>query len=328
MFTYDLAIIGGGVAGFSAAINAASEGLKTIIIEKDLYGLGGQAGSATLIENVLGYPNGISGEQLIFNARLQADKFGVHGTSFQEVNHIYKDTDDQTFQLVTKTSSCFISKAVLVTAGLEWKELGVDMKGLLGRGIQYGSPSLNKDYGHKTIMVIGGANSAGQAAMYAASCSDSKVILVLRGEQKTGTMSHYLQQRVLNCPNLTICTQAELVSVDGDTRVREAVVMCKDEKVTYQVDEIFILIGAQPSTEWLKGIERDEAGFIKTYGRTDHLNIGFFETNVSGLFAAGDVRSGAVRRVSNAMGEGAAAVNDIHKYLKYRLTKLKINQAI
>lgn len=323
MFNYDLAVIGGGVAGLSAAINAASEGLKTIILEKDLYGLGGQAGSATLIENFIGYPNGVTGQELIKAAAAQASKFGVHASSYQEVNHIYKDTDDLTFQITTKSSSSFRSKAVLITAGLQWKELGVDMKGLIGRGIQYGSPSLTKDYSDKTVMIVGGANSAGQAAMFVANCPESKVILVMRGEEKTGTMSHYLSQRVVMCSNLSICNGAELVSVEGDTRLRKAVTCCRGELIEHEVDEIFILIGATPSTDWLPGLSKDEQGFIKSYGNTDHLNIGFYETNVGGIFVAGDVRSGAVRRVSNAIGEGAAAVNDIHRYLKMRLIKLK-----
>lgn len=316
---YDLAIIGGGVAGLSAAINASSEGLKTLVVDKADH-FGGQAGSATLIENFLGHPNGITGKNLISASVAQAAKFGTNFKLSCEIDHVTPILARRSlvYELHSSSSRATVARSILITAGLQWRPLntrnGIDKH--IGRGVQYGSPSLTENYSGKTIVIVGGANSAGQAAMFLAQCTNTQVILVIRVENKTGTMSHYLSERILACPNLTICTESELIDIEGEERVEGVTVLCKGEEVKFAADEVFILIGAQPRTNWINHlVEQDAAGFIKT-GRDVDLHSAFYSTSQSGIFAAGDVRHRAVRRVSNAVGEGAAAINDIHNYLR------------
>lgn len=319
--TYDLAIIGGGVAGLSAAINASSEGIKTIIVDKGSFG--GQAGSATLIENVLGYPNGVTGKELINNALAQALKFGTDFKGNFSIENLVQNLQDLTFQLHSDEETV-VAKSVLITAGLAWRPLETcNANQYIGRGVAYGSPSITDNYEGQTIAIVGGANSAGQAAMFLASCPNAKVILIVRAEKETGTMSHYLAERVTKCENLTICTEAEVMELYGEDKLESIKIVCKGETQTIQVDKLFILIGAKPRTGWLRGmLDMDAAGFIKTgrdvnrYCKINTTDYGFYETALLGVFAAGDVRYGAVRRVSNALGEGASAVNDIHKYLQ------------
>jgi thioredoxin reductase (NADPH) len=327
MKIYDLAIIGGGVAGLSAAINASSEGLKTIILNKGEK-WGGQAGSATLIENFIGWPDGITGANLVSLSIAQAAKFGCEFKTF-EVSHI--TLLNKKFLLTDingQTSGDIRAKAVLITAGLEWKSLETcNVQQFMGKGVHYGSPSLNESYDGKHIAIVGAANSAGQAAMYLSQCPKTDVTLIIRSERGTASMSQYLADRIAACPNISVCSDAEVIEAHGLDKLESISFRCQGELQNKFMDEMYILIGAKPKTGWMDGlVMKDANGFIKTgqhlfphqsgYHEHDLAGAMQYQTATDGIFAAGDVRHGSVRRVANAVGEGASAINNIHKYLR------------
>jgi thioredoxin reductase (NADPH) len=319
---FDLAIIGGGPAGLSAAINAASEGIKTVVLDKAPR-FGGQAGHSSLIENYLGFPEGISGEELTRRSVQQAAKMGTQFINPFQVEYLQKVTGG--FD-IHSNRTLVNAKSVLITAGLEWKTLdALNIGRFMGMGVEYGSPKLLEDFTGKTIAIVGGANSAGQAAMFLQSCPNCKVILIIRNEKKTGTMSYYLSKRIFHCPNITILNESEVKMCMGDIKLHSILVENKGLSKKYSVDKMYVLMGAEPHTGWLKSsdVHMNQEGFVHTGFQiwngidSDHDGKALqYETSINGIFAAGDIRAGAVRRVSNAVGEGASAVNDIHKYLQ------------
>jgi len=323
---YDLAIVGGGPAGLAAAVYGASEGLHTVIIEKEAPG--GQAGMSSRIENYLGFPTGLSGGDLARRAVVQAQRFGVEILSPQEAIALRTEGSYRILKLADGNEiSCH---ALMIASGVQWRRLaapGIDR--LQGAGIYYGGGATEAlSCKGETVYIIGGANSAGQAAMNFAKFADRVVILV-RGESLSSTMSQYLIDQIERTPNISLWKHASVVEAHGDSHLEEISVLCSDTGQTERVpaSAMFIFIGALPSTEWLKDtVERDERGFILTgpdllwdgerpKGWTLERDPFLLETNIPGLFAVGDVRHGSVKRVASGVGEGSVAVQFIHQYL-------------
>jgi thioredoxin reductase (NADPH) len=323
---YDLAIIGGGPAGLAAAVYGASEGLKTVMIEREAPG--GQAGMSSRIENYLGFPTGLSGGDLARRAVVQAQRFGVEILSPQEAVSVRTEGSYRIIKLADGNEiSCH---ALMVATGVQWRRLaapGVDK--LQGAGIYYGGGATEAlSCKGEIIYVVGGANSAGQAAMNFAKYAE-RVVLLVRGEGLAATMSQYLIDQIEQTHNIQIWTHASVAEVHGDTRLEEISVLCSDTDKVERVpaSSMFIFIGALPRTEWLAGlVERDDRGFILT--GPDLIRDGerpkgwaldrdpfLLETNVPGIFAVGDVRHGSVKRVASGVGEGSVAVQFIHQYL-------------
>jgi thioredoxin reductase (NADPH) len=323
---YDLAIIGGGPAGLAAAVYGASEGLHTVMVEREAPG--GQAGMSSRIENYLGFPTGLSGGDLARRAVVQAQRFGVEILSPQEALNVRTEGSYRIIRLAD--GSEFSCHALLVATGVQWRRLeasGIDR--LQGAGVYYGGGATEAlSCKGETIHVVGGANSAGQAAMNFAKYAERVVILV-RGEGLAATMSQYLIDQIQRTPNIQIWTHASVAEVHGDKRLEEISVLCSDTNKIERVPatSMFIFIGALPRTDWLAGVvERDDRGFILTgpdlmrsgerpKGWTLERDPFLLETNVPGIFAVGDVRHGSVKRVASGVGEGSVAVQFIHQYL-------------
>lgn len=323
---YDLAIVGGGPAGLAAAVYGASEGLHTVIVEREAPG--GQAGMSSRIENYLGFPSGLSGGDLARRAVVQAQRFNVEILAPQECVGIRVEGPYRIVKLVDAGEiSCH---ALMIATGVQWRRLeapGVDR--LQGAGIYYGGGA-NEALSCKNeiVYVVGGANSAGQAAMNFAKYAERVVILV-RGKSLSSTMSQYLIDQINQTSNIQVWAHASVAEAHGETHLEEISVLCSDTNKIERVpaSAMFIFIGALPRTDWLANvIARDERGFILT--GPDLMHEGqhpkgwpldrdpyLLETNVPGIFAVGDVRHGSVKRVASGVGEGSVAVQFIHQYL-------------
>jgi thioredoxin reductase (NADPH) len=323
---YDLAIVGGGPAGLAAAVYGASEGLHTVIVEREAPG--GQAGMSSRIENYLGFPTGLSGGDLARRAVVQAKRFGVEILSPQEVTAVRTEGPYRILKLADNSEiSCH---ALMVASGVQWRRLdapGVDR--LQGAGVYYGGGATEAlSCKGEIIYVVGGANSAGQAAMNFAKYAD-KVVILVRGSSLSSTMSKYLIDQIQQTPKIQLWTHASVAEVHGDSHLEEISVLCSDTNKVERVpaNSVFIFIGALPQTDWLGDlVERDERGFILTgpdliragdhpKGWTLDRDPFLLETNVPGVFAVGDVRHGSVKRVASGVGEGSVAVQFIHQYL-------------
>jgi thioredoxin reductase (NADPH) len=323
---YDLAIVGGGPAGLAAAVYGASEGLHTVMIEREAPG--GQAGMSARIENYLGFPMGLSGGDLARRAVVQAQRFGVEILSPQEAVGIRTEGPYRIIKLADGNEiSCH---ALMIATGVQWRRLeapGIDR--LQGAGVYYGGGATEAlSCKGEIVYVVGGANSAGQAAMNFAKYADRVVILV-RGSSLSSTMSQYLIDQIKEVANIEVWAHGSVAEAHGGTHLEEISVLCSDTNKVERVpaNAMFIFIGALPRTEWLaKVVERDERGFILTgpdliregqhpKGWTLDRDPFLLETNVPGLFAVGDVRHGSVKRVASGVGEGSVAVQFIHQYL-------------
>ena len=321
---YDLIIIGAGPAGLAAAVYGASEGLKTVIVEREA--AGGQAGMSSRIENYLGFPNGLSGSDLARRAMTQARRFGTELLLTDEVMGL----NDQPGSLgVTLGDSTEIrGHCVVIATGVSYRRLtipGADQ--LTGRGIYYGAGiSEAASVRGEDIHIIGGANSAGQAAIYFSNVARSVTMLV-RGQGLSGSMSHYLVEQIEHTPNIHLRFNSSVEHVVGEDRLEAIVVKdsTTNECTTEEASALFVFIGALPRTDWLNDrVMRDEKGFVLTgpdllaKGRPKSWTLDrdpyLLETNIPGVFAAGDVRYGSGKRVATAVGEGAMAVMTIWQY--------------
>ncbi|HWZ54904.1 MAG TPA: FAD-dependent oxidoreductase [Verrucomicrobiae bacterium] len=323
---YDMAIVGGGPAGLAAAVYGASEGLHTVMVEREAPG--GQAGMSSRIENYLGFPTGLSGGDLARRGVVQAQRFGVEILSPQEATAIRIEGPYRIIKLADGSEiSCH---ALMIATGVQWRRLdapGIDR--LQGAGVYYGGGATEAiSCKGETVYVIGGANSAGQAAMNFAKYAE-KVVILVRGSSLSSTMSQYLIDQVKEMPNISVWAHASVAEAHGSTRLEEISVLCSDSNTTERVpaSSMFIFIGALPRTDWLAGVvERDDRGFLltgpdlivdghppKTW--TLERDPFLLETNVPGIFAVGDVRHGSVKRVASGVGEGSVAVQFIHQYL-------------
>lgn len=322
---YDLVVVGAGPAGLAAGVYGASEGLRTVLIERQAPG--GQAGSSSRIENYLGFPTGLSGTELARRAIAQTHKFGAEILAPQEVTKVRVDGQ---YRFVTLSDGSELScHTLLIASGVSYRRLdvpGIDK--LIGAGVYYGAAITEASACQgENVFIVGAGNSAGQAAMHLSKYAAS-VTLVVRGESLHKTMSKYLIDQIEETKNINVKLLTQVVKAWGEDKLEAlTLVNSQDEMETLPANAIFTFIGALPHTQWLDGIlERDERGFILTgselirdgkrpKGWTLARNPFLLETSVPGIFAAGDVRHQSVKRVGSAVGEGAIAVQLIHQYL-------------
>ncbi|WP_431929425.1 FAD-dependent oxidoreductase [Nonomuraea jabiensis] len=322
---YDLIVVGGGPAGLGSAVYGASEGLKTVLVEA--YSSGGQAGQSSRIENYLGFPDGVSGQQLADRARRQALKFGAELLTARKV--VSLEPRGQARVVGFKDGGEIAAHAVILATGVTYRRL--DAPGLdefTGRGVFYGAALTEAPSCQDTdVYIVGAANSAGQAAVYLSGFA-SKVNLLVRGDGLEKSMSYYLIEQIAAIPNIEVHLQTEVVGGEGDDHLERLTLSTKGEQRTVDAQWLFVFIGAEPYTSWLgETVERDEKGFVLT--GPDLVQGGkrprnwplrrepyFLETNVPGVLAAGDVRADSIKRVASAVGEGAMAVALVHRYLE------------
>ena len=316
---YDVAIIGGGPAGLAAAVYGASEGLSTILLEQEAPG--GQAGTSSRIENYLGFPFGISGDDLAHRALQQAMRMGAEIVVTRTVQAI--DTDSRSLML--DGNDVIRAKSIVLAMGVSWRQLDVaSLERLRGRGVYYGAaPGEARFVQGGDVYLVGGGNSAGQAAINFSNFANS-VTLLVRGASLAGSMSYYLIEQLKTKPNVRIQTHSEVVDAVGDDHLEGIVVADKasGETATRQASALFILIGADAETTWLpSAILCDERGYVLTGrdAKTDQWPLERYpyilETSVPGIFAAGDVRAGSVKRVAAGVGEGSMSIAFVHQYL-------------
>jgi thioredoxin reductase (NADPH) len=324
---YDLVIVGGGPAGLAAAVYGASEGLDTVLVEREAPG--GQAGTSSRIENYLGFPSGLSGGDLARRAVTQARRFGVEILSPQEVVGIRVEDP---YRYVTLGDGSELScHALLIATGVQYRTLDVPgVERLTGAGVYYGAAMTEAlSCRGDDVYIVGGANSAGQAAMYFAPYARQVTILV-RGSSLAAGMSQYLIDEIKEQPNIVVRTDSQVVEAQGETSLESVVIADRKTggRETVPAKALFIFIGALPRTDWLDGlVQRDAQGFILSgpdLQRDDKGRIRswtlerdpfLLETNVPGVFVAGDVRHRSVKRVASGVGEGSIAVQFIHQYL-------------
>ncbi|MFY0254771.1 FAD-dependent oxidoreductase [Chitinophaga sp. 30R24] len=323
---YDVVIVGAGPAGLAASVYGASEGLKTLLIER--HAPGGQAGTSSRIENYLGFPSGLSGAELTRRAIAQATRFGTEFLSPQVVKAIRLKAD---YKIVCLENGTEINaRAVVITTGVDYRKLDtIGIEQFTGAGVYYGAATTEvascKD---KIVYVLGGGNSAGQAAVYLSRFA-KEVFIVIRKTDLVATMSAYLIDQIKNIPNITLLNNSEIVEAEGTDRLECLKIVHTPTNTINEVraDALYIFIGAKPYTDWLGDlIIKDEKGYVQT-GREmksfDHFGKLWkldrepyvLETSCPGIFAAGDVRSGAMSRVASAVGEGSMSISLVHKYL-------------
>ncbi|HYZ98384.1 MAG TPA: FAD-dependent oxidoreductase [Acidimicrobiales bacterium] len=326
---YDVVIVGGGPAGLGAAVYAASEGLRTVLVERRA--TGGQAGQSSRIENYLGFPDGVTGTQLTDRARRQAQKFGAEILTTRDV--VGLDVRPSSRVVRFADGGEVVAHAVLLATGIAYRRLAVPgADELTGRGVFYGSavteaPACSGD----EVYIVGGANSAGQAAVFLARYA-RRVTLLVRADTLAKSMSYYLIRQIEEIPNIEVRLETEVVAAHGDDHL-EGLTLCDNRAATRETvpaAHLFVFIGAAPRTEWLEGvIARDARGFVLTgpdllvdgrrprgwpLDRDPH----YLEASAPGVFAAGDVRANSVKRVASAVGEGAMAIQLLHGYLEHR----------
>jgi thioredoxin reductase (NADPH) len=317
---YDVVIVGGGPAGLTAAVNGASEGLQTGLIES--FAPGGQAGTSTRIENYTGFPFGVSGDDLASRALQQAKRLGAEIVVTRRVEAI--DPAELTVRL--DGGDVLRTRSIVLAMGVEWRRLELDsVDRLVGSGVYYGAARSDAGLAQgNDVYLIGAGNSAGQAAIFFSSHARS-VTLLVRGESLAASMSQYLIEQIATKANIQVETRSEVVAVHGDEQLEAIEVIDRRAGTTSRRDTtaLFVLIGADAATDWLPAeIARDEHGFVLT--GADAMKAGQWkadrepfalETSAPGIFAIGDVRSGSVKRVAAAVGEGGIAIAFVHRYL-------------
>jgi len=321
---YDLLVVGGGPAGLAAAVYGASEGLKTLLVEREAPG--GQAGTSSNIENYLGFPTGLTGADLARRAVAQARKFGAELLTPQDVRGVR--TQGPYRVLTLGDGSEVSSRVLLVATGVQYRKLDVPgSDALTGRGVYYGAALTEAlSCRDEDIYIVGGGNSAGQAAVYFAQYARS-VTIVCRGDRLEESMSQYLIDQLHAVRNISVLTRTRVTAVEGDGHLERVTLACGSETRTVPAASLFVFIGAVPRTDWLGDlVERDEHGFILTGPDLPRLeghvkgwslprDPYLLETNVPGILCAGDVRHQSVKRVASAVGEGSIAVQFTHRYL-------------
>jgi thioredoxin reductase (NADPH) len=319
---YDVAIVGAGPAGLAAAVYGASEGLKTLLIEEAAPG--GQAAQSTLIENYLGFPKGISGADLARRAYSQATRLGAEVLVPMRVESIERKDPYKILHLADGTN--VTAKALIVTSGVAYRHLqakGLDE--LTGAGVYYGTSNIEANYHRgQPMFVVGGGNSAGQAALFLTRFTDS-VTIVIRGDDLSGTMSQYLIDNIDANESVSVMSRSQVVEAKGDTHLESVVIRNRDteEEVEHEAGAVFIFIGQKAHTEWIADlVQLDERGFVLSgsdLGPLHDWNVKRdplpLEASVPGVFVAGDVRHGSIRRVAGATGEGSTAIRFVHQHL-------------
>ena len=311
--TYDLLIVGGGPAGVAAAVYAGSEGIEALVIEDTA--VGGQAGTSSRIENYMGFPTGISGTDLTFRGQVQAMKFGTRFVMPRRVEGVSR-REDGAYCATLDDGDEICARALLVATGVQYRRLPLDrLEELEGAGIFYSATEMEARFCARTeAVVIGGGNSAGQAAMYLSRAA-AHVHLVVRGSSLAASMSSYLSQRLEADPRVTIHYHSEVTALHGDTWLDGITLKTKDTEQRINARALFIMIGAAPNTGWLSGLAAtDDKGFVLTGAAAGQGDD--YATTAPGIFAVGDVRSGSVKRVASAVGEGSVVVSRIWQYLE------------
>jgi thioredoxin reductase (NADPH) len=326
---YDVVIVGGGPAGLGAAVYAASEGLRMVLVERQA--TGGQAGQSSRIENYLGFPDGVTGSQLTDRARRQAHKFGAEILTTRDV--VGLDVRASSRAVRFADGGEVVAHAVLLATGIAYRKLGVPgADALTGRGVFYGSASTEAPacVGND-VYIVGGANSAGQAAVFLARHA-RRVTMLVRADSLEKSMSYYLIRQIDEIPNIEVRLGTEVGAVHGDEHL-EGLTLCgraSRSEETVRAGYVFVFIGAAPRTEWLDGVvARDAKGFVLTGpdlvvdgrrppGWVPDRDPYYLEASAPGIFAAGDVRANSVKRVASAVGEGAMAIQLIHGYLEHQ----------
>lgn len=323
---YDVVIVGAGPSGLAAAVYGGSEGLKTLLIERRAPG--GQAGTSSRIENYLGFPKGLSGSELARRAITQATRFGVEFLSPQEVSEIATDGQYKTIHLAD--GSTINTRAVVITTGVDYRKLPAEgAADLTGAGIYYGAAMTEANACRdKEVYIVGGGNSAGQGAVYLSQFA-KKVCILIRKSDLSATMSSYLIDQINTIPNIEVQGHRQVLQAKGNGHLEKLILENMEDQSSYEVsaDALFIFIGARPYTDWLGNqFIRNEKGYLKT-GNDLMIDQAFakvwkrdrepflLETCEPGVFAAGDVRAGAMNRVASAVGEGAMAIKFVHEYL-------------
>jgi thioredoxin reductase (NADPH) len=323
----DVAIVGSGPAGLAAAVYGASEGLDTVVIEADFPG--GQAGSSSKIENYLGFPTGVSGLELTRRGVVQAEKFGAQMMVGQGV--VQLNCDRRPYRLTLENGSILQTRSIIIAAGAQYNKPKIaNLAQFEGNGVYYAATFMESQLcGEDEVIVIGGGNSAGQAAVFLAETA-RKVYMLVRGKTLSETMSRYLTQRITTHPRIELHLQTELVSLEGGSHLERVAWLDKrsEERSTREIRHVFVMAGASPHSDWLRGcIALDQQGFVLTGRDLDPVLESapqkwplarapeMLETSLPGVFAVGDIRSGNVKRVASAVGEGAISIHLVHNAL-------------
>ncbi len=326
---YDVVIIGAGPAGLACALYCSTEGLKTVLVEREA--AGGQAGLSSRIENYLGFPSGLSGADLARRGVAQVRRFGTEVLAPAEAVGLVVEGEYKIVKL--SNGQELAAHSVVIAAGVQWRRLDVPgMDRLAGAGVYYGAAITEaSSCRDEDIYIVGGANSAGQAAVHFSEVARS-VRMIVRGDSLSKSMSHYLVERIKTIPNISVIPNSEVVAVDGEERLSTISVRHHDTGTTEQLPAaaLFIFIGAEPHTDWLEGIVmRDANGFLATGAnvlKNGKRPVGWnmdrdpylLETSIPGVFAVGDVRDSAVRRVANSVGEGSIVLFFVRQYMRNR----------
>ncbi len=327
---FDVIIAGAGPAGLAAAVHAASEGLKTLVVEREA--IGGQAGSSSLIRNYLGFPRGLGGAELAQRAYQQAWVFGADFLLMSKVEGLRVGEDHHT--VIMRDGTEVNGKTVVLATGIEYRQLGIPkLEALHGAGVFYGaSMSEGRVLAGKEIYVVGGGNSAGQAAIHLARYA-RRVTLVVRGGSLADSMSRYLRDSIAAAANIEVGLTTEIAGGDGDGRLERLLLRdtVSGQERTVEAAGLFVMIGARPRTDWLpETIERDEWGYLLTDREASGVHWTLerppyqYETCVPGVFAVGDLRSRSVKRVASAVGEGSVVIQHVHEYLSDEVEPLRI----
>ena len=311
---YDVTVVGAGPSGLAAAVYAASEGLSTIVIEGTAPG--GQAGTSSKIENYLGFPTGVSGQQLASRAHLQALKFGVHFAISREI--VSAQQVDGIHKLTLAGGLPVCSRAVVVATGAQYRRLAVKNHGdFENRGVYYAATAMESLLcGEREVIVVGGGNSAGQAAIFLTGVA-KHVHHIVRASSLENTMSQYLISRIDRSPRITLYTDTEIEKLDGESTLDLVTWTNRKtgETTTKPISRVFVMIGAEPNSGWLYGtVKLNKKGFVLTGGADGFENTPY-ATSVPGMYAVGDVRANSVKRVASAVGEGSVVISDVHRYL-------------
>jgi thioredoxin reductase (NADPH) len=323
----DVAIVGAGPAGLAAAVYAASEGLDTVVIEADFPG--GQAGSSSKIENYLGFPTGVSGLELTRRGVVQAEKFGAQMMVGERV--VKFECDQRPYRLSLENGDILQARSIIIASGAQYNTPNVaNLKKFEGNGIYYAATFMESQLcGGDEVVVIGGGNSAGQAAIFLAETA-KKVYMLVRGKTLSETMSRYLTQRITTHPVIELHLETELVSLEGELHLERVTWLERTtgERSTREIRHVFVMAGASPRSDWLRGcVALDQQGFVLTGRDLDPILPDaprkwpldrppqMLETSLPAVFAVGDIRSGNVKRVASAVGEGAISIHLVHRAL-------------
>ncbi|MEM7583069.1 MAG: FAD-dependent oxidoreductase [Acidobacteriota bacterium] len=312
---FDLLVVGAGPAGLAASVYAASEGLSVVVVEDTA--IGGQAGTSSRIENYLGFPKGVSGTELAYRGQIQAVKFGARIVAPRRATRL--TPRDDIFEVELDDDTILTTKTLILANGVQYRRLPLDrLAELEGRGVYYAATELEARFCRNTeVVIVGGGNSAGQAAMFLsryATCTH----IVVRGEGLAATMSQYLASRIESDRRIKLWTHTEVVRLDGGDSLEEVTLRNhhSGDQASIESKALFVMIGAAPNTDWLdEQIGLDSHGFVLT-GRDAGPGLDSYATTLPGVYAVGDLRSGSVKRVASAVGEGSVVISSVHKYLE------------